>query len=207
MGIFVGKSTGVLWDSLTKHEKCLRTAPWSRSCAWCSASTSSTTPNSSVTTRGSSRWRTSSYPNTSPCLTRRYTTSVTIQTVTPDLSLSAQLCIIKQLLPPPPPLPGISTVSESAFCFQAHLPVYHRPALCLAVLIKLKKQDGRCVRKSPFIRPICLPEKNMQFPDGYCCTISGWGYTQESEWCLLCPEDFYPLPKVWIYLFTSKENK
>lgn len=47
------------------------------------------------------------------------------------------------------------------------------------VLIKLKKQDGVCVKKSPFIRPICLPDKGMTFPDDYCCTVSGWGRVRE----------------------------
>lgn len=51
----------------------------------------------------------------------------------------------------------------------------------LPVLVKLKKQDGRCVKKTPFIRPICLPDKGMKLPDGYCCTISGWGHMDESE--------------------------
>ncbi|XP_072315548.1 hepatocyte growth factor activator [Eucyclogobius newberryi] len=53
------------------------------------------------------------------------------------------------------------------------------PTLHDIVLIKLKKQDGRCVRKTPFIRPICLPDKGMTFPDNYCCMISGWGYIRE----------------------------
>ncbi|KAM8880870.1 hepatocyte growth factor activator isoform 1-T2 [Synchiropus picturatus] len=49
------------------------------------------------------------------------------------------------------------------------------------VLIKLEKQDGRCVKKTPFIRPICLPDKSTVFPDGYCCTISGWGSMDEKR--------------------------
>ncbi|XP_012697340.2 hepatocyte growth factor activator [Clupea harengus] len=47
------------------------------------------------------------------------------------------------------------------------------------VLLKLKKKDGRCARRSQFIRPICLPEKNTTFPDFYCCQITGWGHMQE----------------------------
>ncbi|XP_028330018.1 hepatocyte growth factor activator isoform X2 [Gouania willdenowi] len=53
------------------------------------------------------------------------------------------------------------------------------PILHDIVLIKLKKQDGRCVKKSPFIRPICLPDKSMKFPDGFCCSISGWGHMSD----------------------------
>ncbi|XP_024144395.1 hepatocyte growth factor activator isoform X3 [Oryzias melastigma] len=70
------------------------------------------------------------------------------------------------------------TFEVEKIIYPKHFSVFN-PTLHDIVLIKLKKQDGRCVRKSPFIRPICLPEKNMPFPDGYCCTISGWGYTQE----------------------------
>ncbi|XP_062864414.1 hepatocyte growth factor activator, partial [Trichomycterus rosablanca] len=47
------------------------------------------------------------------------------------------------------------------------------------VLVKLKKVDGRCTRKTKFIRQICLPDKLMTFPDYTCCTITGWGHMQE----------------------------
>uniref|UniRef100_H3CKM3 trypsin n=1 Tax=Tetraodon nigroviridis TaxID=99883 RepID=H3CKM3_TETNG len=53
------------------------------------------------------------------------------------------------------------------------------PTLHDIVLIKLKKQDGRCARRTPFISPICLPDKNTTFPDHFCCTISGWGHMHE----------------------------
>ncbi|KAF5901913.1 hepatocyte growth factor activator, partial [Clarias magur] len=46
-------------------------------------------------------------------------------------------------------------------------------------LVKLKKVDGRCAHKNKFVRPICLPDKSMTFPDYTCCTISGWGHIQE----------------------------
>ncbi|XP_020567298.1 hepatocyte growth factor activator isoform X2 [Oryzias latipes] len=81
-----------------------------------------------------------------------------------------------------------------------HFSVFN-PTLHDIVLIKLKKQDGRCVRKSPFIRPICLPEKNMQFPDGYCCTISGWGYTQEKA------RDYSPLQEANVRLIPHETCK
>lgn len=77
-------------------------------------------------------------------------------------------------------------VSKSATCVFIHcflsdtvLGVFCVSAL--PVLIKLKKENGRCVKRTPFIRPICLPDKNMTFPDFHCCTISGWGHTHESE--------------------------
>uniref|UniRef100_A0A3P8UU95 trypsin n=2 Tax=Cynoglossus semilaevis TaxID=244447 RepID=A0A3P8UU95_CYNSE len=54
------------------------------------------------------------------------------------------------------------------------------PTLHDIVLIRLKKQDGRCVRRTPFIQPICLPDKSTTFPDNYCCTISGWGHKHET---------------------------
>lgn len=52
------------------------------------------------------------------------------------------------------------------------------------VLVKLKKQDGHCVRRTQFIRPICLPDKAMTFPDYYCCQITGWGHMHESKCCV-----------------------
>ncbi|TNN67869.1 Hepatocyte growth factor activator [Liparis tanakae] len=47
------------------------------------------------------------------------------------------------------------------------------------LLVKLAKLDGRCARRTPFIRPICLPEPSAAFPDDYCCSISGWGHKHE----------------------------
>ncbi|XP_016360589.1 hepatocyte growth factor activator [Sinocyclocheilus anshuiensis] len=55
------------------------------------------------------------------------------------------------------------------------------PTLNDIALVKLKKVDGRCALKTPFIRPICLPGKHMTFPDHSCCKISGWGHMHESE--------------------------
>lgn len=74
------------------------------------------------------------------------------------------------------------THSFSAGVYQLFLgPVSWPPCLFCAVLIKLKKQDGRCAKRTPFISPICLPDKNTTFPDYFCCTISGWGHMHESE--------------------------
>uniref|UniRef100_A0A672L0M5 trypsin n=1 Tax=Sinocyclocheilus grahami TaxID=75366 RepID=A0A672L0M5_SINGR len=53
------------------------------------------------------------------------------------------------------------------------------PTLNDIALVKLKKVEGRCALKTPFIRPICLPEKDMTFPDHSCCKISGWGHMHE----------------------------
>lgn len=50
------------------------------------------------------------------------------------------------------------------------------------VLLKLKKANGRCAQKTQFIRPICVPGKDMTFPDNFCCKISGWGHMHESEY-------------------------
>ncbi|XP_077598262.1 hepatocyte growth factor activator serine protease isoform X2 [Stigmatopora nigra] len=49
------------------------------------------------------------------------------------------------------------------------------------VLVKLKKQNGRCVKRTPFVGPICLPDGGVAFPDGYCCSISGWGHVHEGD--------------------------
>ncbi|KAM9425730.1 LOW QUALITY PROTEIN: hepatocyte growth factor activator [Pholidichthys leucotaenia] len=75
--------------------------------------------------------------------------------------------------------PNTRTFGVEDFIFPKQFSVFI-PTLHDIVLIRLKKQDGRCVRKTPFIRPICLPDKKTVFPDYYCCTISGWGYITES---------------------------
>ncbi|XP_067284966.1 hepatocyte growth factor activator [Pseudorasbora parva] len=54
-----------------------------------------------------------------------------------------------------------------------------QPTLNDIVLLKLKKVDGRCAQKTPFIRPICLPGNDTTFPDHFCCKISGWGHMSE----------------------------
>uniref|UniRef100_A0AAV2KSB6 trypsin n=1 Tax=Knipowitschia caucasica TaxID=637954 RepID=A0AAV2KSB6_KNICA len=74
--------------------------------------------------------------------------------------------------------PNTRVFGVEKYVFPKQFSVYD-PTLHDIVLIKLKKQDGRCVRKTPFIRPLCLPDKGMLFPDDYCCTISGWGHIRE----------------------------
>ncbi|CAI5783566.1 hepatocyte growth factor activator [Podarcis lilfordi] len=49
------------------------------------------------------------------------------------------------------------------------------------VLVKLKKVNQRCAVKSQFVRPICLPEKGMPFPDNQKCQIAGWGHLHENS--------------------------
>ncbi|XP_074518278.1 hepatocyte growth factor activator serine protease isoform X2 [Halichoeres trimaculatus] len=70
------------------------------------------------------------------------------------------------------------TFGVEKYIFPKQFSVFN-PTLHDIVLVKLKKQNGRCVRRTPFIRPICLPDKNMTFPDEYCCSISGWGHKNE----------------------------
>ncbi|XP_056614781.1 hepatocyte growth factor activator isoform X1 [Triplophysa dalaica] len=55
----------------------------------------------------------------------------------------------------------------------------YQPTLNDIVLVKLKKANGRCAQKTQFIRPICVPVKDMTFPDNTCCKISGWGHMHE----------------------------
>ncbi|XP_039996358.1 hepatocyte growth factor activator isoform X3 [Xiphias gladius] len=74
--------------------------------------------------------------------------------------------------------PNTRTFGVEEYIFPKQFSVFN-PTLHDIVLVKLKKQDGRCVKRTPFIRPICLPDKSMTFPDGYCCTISGWGHMHE----------------------------
>ncbi|XP_061620536.1 hepatocyte growth factor activator isoform X1 [Phyllopteryx taeniolatus] len=74
--------------------------------------------------------------------------------------------------------PDTRTFGVDKYIFPKEFSMFN-PTLHDIVLIKLKKQDGRCVKRTPFIRPICLPDKGMAFPDSYCCSISGWGHRQE----------------------------
>ncbi|RXN01813.1 Protein Dok-7 [Acipenser ruthenus] len=56
------------------------------------------------------------------------------------------------------------------------------------VLIKLKKNNMHCARRSQFVQPLCLPENDLTFPDHHCCHIAGWGHMDEqkpNEDCLL----------------------
>ncbi|KAM9836423.1 hepatocyte growth factor activator [Aulostomus maculatus] len=74
--------------------------------------------------------------------------------------------------------PNTKTFGVEEYIFPKQFSVFN-PTVHDIVLVKLKKQDGRCVKKTPFIRPICLPDKSTMFPDDYCCTISGWGHMHE----------------------------
>ncbi|XP_061565611.1 hepatocyte growth factor activator isoform X2 [Cololabis saira] len=74
--------------------------------------------------------------------------------------------------------PNTRTFEVEDYIFPEQFSVFN-PTLHDIVLVKLKKQGGRCVRKTPFIRPICLPGKTTTFPDGFCCAISGWGHMYE----------------------------
>lgn len=74
--------------------------------------------------------------------------------------------------------PNTRTFGVEKYIFPKQFSVFN-PTLHDIVLIKLAKRDGRCARRTPFIRPICLPEPNATFPDDYCCSISGWGHKHE----------------------------
>ncbi|XP_057711499.1 hepatocyte growth factor activator isoform X2 [Corythoichthys intestinalis] len=74
--------------------------------------------------------------------------------------------------------PDTRTFGVDKYIFPKHFSVFN-PTLHDIVLIKLKKRDGRCVKRTRFIRPICLPDSGVAFPDGFCCSISGWGHMHE----------------------------
>ncbi|XP_053560162.1 hepatocyte growth factor activator [Bombina bombina] len=48
------------------------------------------------------------------------------------------------------------------------------------VLIKLKRVDNRCAKKTQFVQTICLPEDGISFADDHQCLIAGWGRMAES---------------------------
>ncbi|CAH2299710.1 hepatocyte growth factor activator [Pelobates cultripes] len=49
------------------------------------------------------------------------------------------------------------------------------------VLIRLKKVNNICARKTQFVQPICLPDPSITFEDGYACDIAGWGRMSEDS--------------------------
>ncbi|KAK6493782.1 hepatocyte growth factor activator-like isoform X1 [Huso huso] len=49
------------------------------------------------------------------------------------------------------------------------------------VLIKLKKKNKECARRSQFVQPLCLPENDLTFPDHHYCHIAGWGHMDEQK--------------------------
>ncbi|XP_046905082.1 hepatocyte growth factor activator isoform X2 [Hypomesus transpacificus] len=74
--------------------------------------------------------------------------------------------------------PNTRTFGVEKYIFPKKFSVFN-PMLYDIVLVKLKKENGRCVRRTQFIRPICLPDKDMKFPDCYLCQITGWGHMNE----------------------------
>ncbi|MBN3316751.1 HGFA factor, partial [Atractosteus spatula] len=69
------------------------------------------------------------------------------------------------------------------YIFPDRFSVYN-PTLHDIVLVKLKKVNNRCIQRTQFVRPICLPEKNFSLPDYHCCHISGWGHMYESKYSM-----------------------
>uniref|UniRef100_H2ZS92 Peptidase S1 domain-containing protein n=1 Tax=Latimeria chalumnae TaxID=7897 RepID=H2ZS92_LATCH len=48
-------------------------------------------------------------------------------------------------------------------------------------LVKLKRIYHHCVNRSRFIQTICLPDKDLSFPEGHPCQIAGWGHLNEGK--------------------------
>ncbi|XP_069488140.1 hepatocyte growth factor activator isoform X2 [Ambystoma mexicanum] len=46
-------------------------------------------------------------------------------------------------------------------------------------LIKLKRQNNHCAKKTKFVQTICLPDNDIHFPPGHMCEIAGWGHLTE----------------------------
>ncbi|XP_069059575.1 hepatocyte growth factor activator [Pleurodeles waltl] len=46
-------------------------------------------------------------------------------------------------------------------------------------LIKLKKNNKGCAKKTQFVQTICLPEEGVHFPPGHSCEIAGWGHMDD----------------------------
>uniref|UniRef100_A0A8C2KNY6 trypsin n=1 Tax=Cyprinus carpio TaxID=7962 RepID=A0A8C2KNY6_CYPCA len=74
--------------------------------------------------------------------------------------------------------PNTRTFAVQDYILYPHYTQFE-PTLNDIALVKLKKVEGRCALKTPFIRPICLPGRDMMFPDHSSCKISGWGHVHE----------------------------
>ncbi|KAJ8383161.1 hypothetical protein SKAU_G00039390 [Synaphobranchus kaupii] len=74
--------------------------------------------------------------------------------------------------------PNAKSYGIEKYVFPDEFTVFN-PTLHDIVLVKLKRQNGRCAKRSQFVRPICLPGKDVTFPDYHCCQIMGWGYMYE----------------------------
>ncbi|MGH0149360.1 UNVERIFIED_CONTAM: hypothetical protein FKN15_015156 [Acipenser sinensis] len=66
------------------------------------------------------------------------------------------------------------------YVFYDHYSVFN-PTQHDIVLIKLKKNNMHCARRSQFVQPLCLPENDLTFPDHHCCHIAGWGHMDEQK--------------------------
>ncbi|KAG9479780.1 hypothetical protein GDO78_011689 [Eleutherodactylus coqui] len=49
------------------------------------------------------------------------------------------------------------------------------------VLIKLKRINNHCAKRTQFVQPICLPQDGITFEEGYRCDLSGWGRMKEDD--------------------------
>ncbi|XP_075050457.1 hepatocyte growth factor activator serine protease isoform X2 [Mixophyes fleayi] len=63
------------------------------------------------------------------------------------------------------------------------------------VLIKLKRKNNLCAKKTQFVQTICLPEDGISFKDGYMCQVSGWGRMNEdaTEYSHVLQETMVPI--------------
>ncbi|XP_061108834.1 hepatocyte growth factor activator [Conger conger] len=73
--------------------------------------------------------------------------------------------------------PNAKSYGIEKYVFPDHFSIFN-PTLHDIVLVKLKRQNGRCAKRGQFIQPICLPVR-VTFPDYHCCQIMGWGYMYE----------------------------
>ncbi|XP_051580290.1 hepatocyte growth factor activator-like isoform X3 [Myxocyprinus asiaticus] len=74
--------------------------------------------------------------------------------------------------------PNTRTFGVENYVLYDHYTLF-QPTVHDIALVKLKKKNGRCAKKTQFIRPICLPGNDTVFPDHSCCKITGWGHMHE----------------------------
>ncbi|XP_053314206.1 hepatocyte growth factor activator [Spea bombifrons] len=63
------------------------------------------------------------------------------------------------------------------------------------VLIRLKRVNNVCAKRTQFVQPICLPDEGVTFEDGHYCAIAGWGRMKEdaTDYAYVLQEAVVPL--------------
>ncbi|XP_039607564.1 hepatocyte growth factor activator-like isoform X1 [Polypterus senegalus] len=74
--------------------------------------------------------------------------------------------------------PNVQTFEVDKYIFPDKYSVFNDAEHDI-VLIKLKKKDKHCAKRTQFVSTICLPEPDITFIPSTYCHIAGWGHSKE----------------------------